>query len=68
MANPAPWAKFGAVAFAASPIMKILFFLEAQGKEVTLFIFRISVLSILLAGVFFISSLILTGAFQCWNN
>ena len=51
IAKPAPCAKLGAVALAASPMMRILFFFEAQGKEATSLILRISVLSILSAGV-----------------
>ncbi len=68
MASPAPWAKFGAVAFAASPKIKILLFLEFQGNSVTPFILRISVLSIVEAGVIYINFLMLIGAFQCSNN
>jgi len=44
IAKPAPCAKFGAVAFAASPKISILLFFEFQGNSVTPLILRISVL------------------------
>ena len=51
MARPAPCARLGAVALAASPKMRILLEDVFHGNYVTPFILRISVLSIVYAGV-----------------
>lgn len=71
IANPAPCAKFGAVALAASPKMIIFLFFEYHGNDVTSFILHISVRSIVYAGVEFISFYIDIGECQyrnCYNN
>ena len=65
MARPAPCARLGAVALAASPKMRILLEDVFHGNYVTPFILRISVLSIVYAGVSCMSFLTLNGAFQC---
>lgn len=51
IANPAPWAKFGAVAFAASPSIITFLLIDDQGNEVTSLTLQISVRSIVSAGV-----------------
>ncbi len=65
IANPAPWAMFGAVAFAASPTINMLLCLLFQGNSVTPFILRISVRRMKFAGVIYINSFIGIGPFQC---
>lgn len=51
MARPAPCARLGAVALAASPRIIIFLFFDYQGNDVTSFTLQMSVRRIVFAGV-----------------